>query len=177
MAPPLPEMRTRRRLLQGMGLGAGLCVAGGLRLRATEAPDGPRFLIVLGCIGGASMLDCYMPVDGGEALTLADRGTVIGYDTRSPAGPVRCIDRETPLAFVNAWHEQTVVMGTMSGSVNPFTAQHRSVTGRGAWAGRTMAEAVASVQGVGRALPGTASRPRPRWPACACARGPRSPSP
>lgn len=153
MAPPLPDLLSRRRLLQGLGMGAGLCAAGGLRLRATAAEDGPRFLIVMGCFGGASMLDCYMPVDSSEALTVAGRGTVIGYSTVQPRGTIRCVDRDTPRAFLNAWHDQMVVLGSMSSSVNHFTAQHRSITGRGSWSGRTLTEAVASVHGVGRALP------------------------
>jgi len=150
-----PALLSRRRLLQGLGAGAGLVSAGGLslRFRASAAEDGPRYLIVLGCFGGAGMLDCFLPVDTSQARTDPSRGTVISYDTVQPAGAIRCVNRDTPVSFLTAYHQQMVVMGTQSSSVNHFTAQQRSVNGRGAWRGRTLAEAVASVHGASLPLP------------------------
>lgn len=146
---------TRRRLLQGMGLGAaaGLGLPWGLR-RARAEVEGPRYLVVLGCFGGASMVDCFMPVDPGEALSLEDRGTVNSYDWLQPEGSrIRCVDRSEPYAFLSAHMDHMVVMGTQSSSVNHWTAQARWMTGRDMVSGRTMAEIMAAAYGGTMPLP------------------------
>ena len=84
-------MPTRRQLLQALlatGAAGGLSATlpFGPRLAHATDPDDPRFLVVFGCFGGASMMDAFMPVDTSEALTVAGRGTVLAYPTWQPAG-------------------------------------------------------------------------------------------
>ncbi len=148
----------RRRFLKGSlvaGAAAGLGVGVAPRfVRRAHADDGPRFLVVLGCFGGASMLDCYMPVDVSEALTHEQRGTVISYPTVTPAGSnIRCVDRSRPISFLQSHMQDMVVMGAQSSSVNHFVAQARSINGRDVFAGRTITEAVAAVYGTDMPLP------------------------
>ena len=142
-------MFSRRQLLGG-GLALG---AGGLLVpRLLRADDHePRFVIVMGCFGGASMLDAFMPVDVSEAVTTS-RGTLIGYDT-TQIGNIRCVDRAGPVDFLSAHGHQTVAMATQSSSVNHFVAQARAVNGRDVFSGRTLCEAVAAAYGVSCPLP------------------------
>ncbi len=150
----------RRQLLSaliasGAAAGVGASLPFGRRVaRADADPDDPRFLVVMGCFGGASMLDCFMPVDSSEARTQPGRGTVFAYPTVQPDGSqIRCVDRGTPRAFLDRFRDQMVVMATQSSSVNHQAAQQRWVSGRDALNGRTMAELVAEGHGVDRALP------------------------
>lgn len=147
---------SRRDLLQAMAASGGLAAAAGLGAfsRSAQGADGPRFLITFGCFGGASMLDCYMPVSDTQALTVEGRGTVISYDTVQPEGSnIRSVNRSIPTQFLDLYREQMVVLGTQASSVNHFTAQARSVNGRGIFAGRTLGEAVAAVHGASMAMP------------------------
>jgi hypothetical protein len=147
---------TRRRLLRNLGLAAG---AGALSLtprlrRADAAGDGPCYLIVIGCFGGASMLDSFMPIDAGDAYHHPDRGTVISYQTSVTDGSnIRCVDRDPLRTFLGRHGRNTIAMATQSSSVNHFVAQTRSINGRDVFAGRTMAEAVAAVHGGAMTLP------------------------
>ncbi|MCB9744148.1 MAG: hypothetical protein H6741_16245 [Alphaproteobacteria bacterium] len=146
---------SRRRLLQG-ALAGGVAGAAGLRFsRSAHADDdGPRYLITIGCFGGASMMDCFMPVDVRDAVTDPNRGTLNSYETVQPEGShIRCVDRDMPRRFLERYAQDTVVMGTMSSSVNHWVAQARAINGRDVFAGRTLAEAVAAVHGEGMALP------------------------
>lgn len=148
---------SRRHMLRNLGIAAGGAGAAsmGLRLRrASAAGDGPCYLIVLGCFGGASMLDSFMPVDRSEALTHENRGTVLSYDTARPEGSnIRCVNRSQFTDFLSRHGANTVAMATQSSSVNHFVAQSRSINGRDVFAGRTLAEAVAAVHGGDMTLP------------------------
>jgi hypothetical protein len=159
MAPrlPTPPARgglSRRRLLQAMAGGGALVGGGGLWSRSARGDEGPRYLVVMGCFGGASMLDCFMPVDRSEALVSGSRGTVLSHATVQPAGlAFRSVDRATPLAFAASHGAEAIVAGFQASSVNHFTAQARCMSGRGTWQGRTLTEAVASVYGADLPLP------------------------
>jgi hypothetical protein len=143
-------MRITRRHLLGGGLALG--ATGLLIPRALKAEmEGPRFLVTVGCFGGASMLDCYMPVDTSEALT-GPRGTVISYATEQ-VGNIRSVSRDVPVDFLERFGHDAVVLGTSSSSVNHFVAQARSINGRDVFQGRTLGEAVAAVHGTDMALP------------------------
>lgn len=153
---PFSRRAALRALLAGGAAAGAYAASPGLRFvrTANASDDGPRFLIVMGCFGGASMLDCYMPVDHSEALTHEQRGTVISYDTTQVDGSnIRCVDRYWPRKYLERHAAQSVVLSTMSSSVNHFVAQARSINGRDVNAGRTLMEAVAAVHGEGRALP------------------------
>ena len=143
-------MPSRRHFLaSGLALGATGLVLPRL-LRADEHE--PRFVIVLACFGGAQMIDCYMPIDSSLAVTDANRGTVIHHDTVD-VGNIRSVNRETPVAFLERFGQQAVVLGTQSSSVNHFVAQARSVNGRDTHYGRTLCETVASAYGADMPLP------------------------
>ena len=143
-------MRPSRRQLLAM---AGLGGLGGLALpRVVRGADEPRYIVVLGCFGGASMVDCLMPVDLSEAATHANRGTVNSYATRQ-VGAFRCVDRSTPVRFLERYGHQAIAMGTQSSSVNHFVGQARSINGRDTFAGRTLCEAVSAVYGEQLVLP------------------------
>lgn len=150
---------SRRRLLQalaGAGIGGTTGLVGTRMMsRAYAAPDGgPRFLVVMGCFGGASMLDCFMPVDRSEAFTDPSRGTVISYDTVRPRGDdFACPDRSAPVDFLLEHGDDCVVMGYQASSVNHFEAQRRVTNGRDADRGRTLTETVAAAYGASMALP------------------------
>lgn len=151
-------MPTRRQLLQGLlaagavGGAAGLPF-GGRRAHASD-PDDPRYLVVFGCFGGASILDSFMPVDTSEALTVSGRGTVLSYPTWQPEGSnIRCVERSLPQGFLSEFRDEMLVLATQSSSVNHQAAQQRWVSGRDSLLGRTMAELVAEAYGAGRTLP------------------------
>jgi len=155
-----PKTLSRRQLMQlvaaGTAAGAvpfGLSALGGLP-RARAFDDGPRFMVVIGCFGGASMLDCFMPVSDRVAYTHPDRGTVISYDTTRPRGDdMSCPDRDQPVSFLLNHGSESVVMGYQGSSVNHFEAQRRVVNGRGTFRGRTLTEAVSSTYGGAMTLP------------------------
>lgn len=147
---------SRRRFLGAAGAGVGLAAAGGLGLHSTvaRAEGEPRFLIMLGCFGGASMIDMFMPIDHSEALSVSGRGTVISHDTVVPSGSnIRCPNRTMPVDFLTKYADQCLVMGAQASSVNHFTAQRRAHNGRGVLQGRTMAEVVAQTYGSNMPLP------------------------
>ncbi len=145
----MPRTLSRRALLGGALAGASTPL---WLPRVRAASEDPRFVIVLGCFGGASALDCFLPVDHSAAYTDPNRGTVISYPTVK-VGDIRSVDRSTPVNFLlNHGHDCTV-MGVQNSSVNHFVAQNRAITGRDAWAGRTLCEAVSAVYGQDRVLP------------------------
>lgn len=153
---PFSLAPSRRGFLRGMAAAGGLAATGGLAglSRSARGDGGPCFLVTFGCFGGASMLDCFMPVDQSQALTVDGRGTVISYDTLQPDGSnIRAVNRGTPQGFLSYYRDQMVVTGYSASSVNHFTAQARSVNGRGIFAGRTLGEAVAAVHGADMPLP------------------------
>ena len=146
----------RRRFLQGLLGAAGLGAVGTapMLVPTARAEDGePRFVIVFGCFGGASMLDCFAPVDGSEAFT-GSRGTVFHHDVVTPEGSnLRCPNRSTPYNFLLEHGSETLVLGYQASSVNHFEAQRRVMNGRGAFEGRTLPEAVAATWGANMPLP------------------------
>ncbi len=146
---------TRRTLLKGMGAAAvGAASLPLIRRVRAGGLDGPRYVVVLGCFGGASILDSFLPVDVADAHTDPDRGTVIAYPTVQPAGSnIRCVDRPMPRAFLERHAQHSVVMATQSSSVNHFVAQARAVNGRDTFGGRTLTEAVAALHGADMPLP------------------------
>ncbi len=146
----------RRRFLQGLLASAGLGAVGTAPMLVPQAraEDGePRFLIVFGCFGGASMLDCFLPVDTSEAFS-GSRGTVFSHSVVQPEGSnLRCPYRTTPYNFLVDHGNESLVLGFQASSVNHFEAQRRVMNGRGAFEGRTLPEAVAATWGANMPLP------------------------
>ncbi|MEM6293186.1 MAG: hypothetical protein AAGA54_18065 [Myxococcota bacterium] len=161
-------MRLRRRtLLTSL---AATAAAGGALLRRPAAAHGGRpskFLITLGAFGGASIIDAMLAISDSEVdavtaetLNVFPREEVFG----SADYPFRAVDRtaapffgETYVSrqrpFVDAHHQDMLVVTQTGTSVNHAVGQKRSITGNNAWNGRTLQEAVAMAYGEGKALP------------------------
>ena len=163
----------RRRLLQAVAAtSAGAAIGGGSCWKARNAHadegDGPYFLIVMCAFGGGAIIDSYLPVAESEAHTpsLVDcfPDDQIWTDPSSPIriadakfdtiGTVPFGEMELPLSPIAGNHlGDTMVTTVQHTSVNHTIGQHRSLTGGGAWGGRTLSEAVALAYGDGFALP------------------------
>lgn len=169
------KMKTnRRQVLKGLGTAA----AAGAVLDATwsgparaQVPEDsgtdPRFLIVLGCAGGASIHDSLMATRASECATPGRMNTFEDALVSSVDGsPFRAVDQDLDALgqipagvegrqawFLEKHHKQLAVATWERTSVNHAIAQRRSVTGNEAWAGRTLQECVALQHGKGRPLP------------------------
>ncbi len=140
--------------------------------RRQDAASGkPKFLIVIAAAGGASIVDSFLAVSTAEAgtngsvlNTFPDTGatrvqTVSGSPFRAVAVdspklgdiPVRVLADQLP--FITKHKDQTLVATCTGTSVNHVIAQKRSLTGNGAWNGRTLQECVALEHGAGFPIP------------------------
>lgn len=164
----LANKLSRRRMLAGLGaLGAGAAASFG-RPRAGRADvEGPRFLIVLGASGGASLLDAMLAIresESSNASTLNCFPDSVVQDIAD--SPFRAVDQSfdalgpIPMPFsatqseIVARHHQHMMVATLTGtSVNHSVAQRRAVTGNEAWHGRTLQEVVALQHGGEAILP------------------------
>ncbi len=160
---------TRRQLVQGL-TAAGVAAsapAAWRRTRASDGPNDPRFLIVLGASGGASIIDSALAIRGSES---ANGDTINAFpdsevldvagspfravDLRRPTvGPIPIGFRSNQSNFISAHKEDMMVATWTRTSVNHAVGQRRAVTGNEAWAGRTMQEIVANEYGAGFPLP------------------------
>ena len=163
-------MLTRRKLLQGVVASAAAAGAGAGLLRRPARAGGraSNFLITVGCFGGASIIDSFMAISEDDDGVTPEIAATLNCFAPSEIveygdSPFRAVDRQASLfgnnyvgnqsAFLDAHrHEMVVATQTMT-SVNHTVAQKRSVTGNGAWNGRTLMEAVAAEFGAGRPLP------------------------
>jgi len=159
---------TRRALLRGIAASAAACAAGiSLQSRAGGDERAPRkFLIVLGAFGGASIIDSFLAINENEITPeQADVINVFPDEEHSLVGgsPFSAIDRSSMLfggthitsqsAFASKHRDRMLVVTQTGTSVNHAIAQKRAITGDGAWAGRTLQEAVAIEHGAGLPLP------------------------
>ena len=169
----------RRQLLKALaacaaGGAAGLSGAGRpgrlRRLLAQEPPQSdkkPRFLIVLAGPGGASIIDSFLAIRESESANPLAINAFPDDEVKDIMGsPIRAVDLrrdsigQIPFpfatrqsAFVNK-HKQDMMVVTSTGtSVNHLIAQKRSLTGNGAWSGRTLQEMVALEYGEGYLVP------------------------
>jgi len=163
-------MLSRRHLLALLGA-TGLALPGA----AVPASD-RRFLIVITAFGGASITDSVLAVSRERcAQAGGDPGRLTTYGA-DPSGPeaVRRVPgspfsatswrgtfrfgelragRFDQYGFVRRHRDHLLAVPMTASSVNHETAQHRAVTGDGAWLGRTLQEAVAAHHGVTDPLP------------------------
>ncbi|MFY0575868.1 hypothetical protein ACN28S_17225 [Cystobacter fuscus] len=157
------------------GLPGGAQHPGGTRATRRRAParlDGkPRFLIVVGAVGGASIVDSMLAVRASE--TTAAGGNAAKLNTFADAqvqnvdgSPFRAVKVEAgvlgsiPMAlktdqlpFVKKYKDSMLVATSTGTSVNHVIAQKRSLTGSNAWRGRTLQECVALQYGAGFLFP------------------------
>ena len=171
---PKSSLLHRRQVLSGLG---GLTIGsllGGIGARshrpshawAQSAQSTPRFLIVIACAGGASILDSALAQRESELGSLA-LNAFPDADVRTPTdSPIRAVrtridglgsipyqNQFDQFDFVQRHHQQMSVMTYSGTSVNHLIAQKRSLTGNDAWGGRTLQEAVATQYGANFTLP------------------------
>ncbi len=161
----------RRRVLQAF-LAAGAGAAAGAtsgRRRAHAAGDGrPRFLIAFGALGGAAIIDSFLPIRAADSATPTTLDTFSDAEIVSfPGSPIRAVDAVVPASpfvppgtvvplspFAQKYRDQMMVTTLEGSSVNHAVAQHRALTGGGsALSGRTLQECVALAYGEGYPLP------------------------
>jgi hypothetical protein len=140
--------------------------------RRSELTTKPKFLIVIGAAGGASVIDSFLAVRASEAganaakfNTFPDASvlSVAGSPLRavtysasklgSIAVPVNTATNQDQLKFIQQYKDDMLVATCIGTSVNHTIAQKRSITGNGAWKGRTLQECVALQWGQGMPLP------------------------
>ena len=167
---PYRQQINRRKLLKGAGgasLGTLLAMHGfgrgqGFGGLAAAAEEKPKFLIVMTCSGGASILDSFMAMTESEVTAAggdpARLNCFVDADvTRFADHDLRAVSVNTQIAtlggypiatnqteFVRKHGADTMVVTTEGTSVNHGIAQKRSLTGNDAWHGRTIQEAVAA---------------------------------
>ena len=178
---------SRRELLKALSLcAAGSSTLGPLLTGCREAlasPDAlerrggvlrsrldgkPRFLVVVGAAGGASIVDSLLAVRASEAGSGASRLNTFpdGQVQAVDGSPFRAVRVDQPslgsipvpvktdqLAFVRKHRASMLVATTVGTSVNHVIAQKRSLTGNAAWRGRTLQECVALQYGAGCPIP------------------------
>jgi hypothetical protein len=157
---------SRRQLLTSAAtLGAGAA----LTSRRSSAQSAPRkYLFVVGAMGGASIIDSFLPVresasaNGARLTTFAD-----SLITRPNGSAIDCVvplvqELAGPPAFKADFAQSTfltnhgadlAVMTLESSSVNHLIAQSRALQGAGLNRGRTVLEAAALAHGQGLPLP------------------------
>jgi len=160
------RMNRRRLLESGLALGAG--AAFGLAPRRGRAQsERPRFLIVVGASGGASIIDSALAIRASECATPETLACYPDAAVHDVAGsPFRAVEWSgdavgaIPAPFSTDQraffrkHKEALLVATVEGtSVNHQVGQRRAITGNEAWAGRTIQECVAVQYGEGLALP------------------------
>ncbi|MBK7863569.1 MAG: DUF1501 domain-containing protein [Archangiaceae bacterium] len=126
----------------------------------------PRFLIVIGASGGASIVDSFLAVRQSECANAATLNTFPNADVVDVAGSpfraakvtnadlvagIKTTSDQSP--FVTKHHNDMLVATCTGTSVNHVIAQKRSLTGNGAWKGRTLQECMALQYGAAFPIP------------------------
>lgn len=159
----------RRTALQAL-LGAGAGLAAPRLLRSAHAQsasgDDPRFLIVLTCAGGASMIDGPLALREGEVndprlnafpdgdvFSVGDSGLRATRVEVNGLGSIPYRGEFDQREFVTRYADQMAALTWTGTSVNHLIAQKRSLTGNDAWGGRTLTEAVAAQYGADLLIP------------------------
>jgi hypothetical protein len=159
---------SRRNLLWGASAVAGasaLSRLGSLGKAHADDVKAPKFLIVIGATGGASIIDGPLAIRASESKN----GKIINaYEDANviSVGDLRAVKQESPSlgpipygvatnqeAFMRKYGSDMMVVTATTTSVNHNIAQRRSVTGNEAWAGRTMQELVALEYGTKLPVP------------------------
>ncbi len=159
---------TRRRdFLRGASaLAAATLVNSGHRSAAAQSTGAPRYFFAVGALGGASILDSFMPLldtASAQAKNLTSFSTQnieavngVGLQCIAPltdelGGPPPYSANYAQRTFLQRHGTDTCVMTLDHSSVNHSVGQQRSLNGSGINSGRTLLEAVASHHG--QALP------------------------
>ncbi len=161
----------RRRALQALlAAGSGAAASSLYTRRSQAGGSGTKFLVAFPLFGGGAIIDSFLPIAASEA---GDPATLDCFPdaqvTQISGSPIRAADAivnsfagidisANPLPLPLSWfaekHKQQMMITTTLGtSVNHAVAQKRSLSGGGAWSGRTIQEIVAAEHGAGFALP------------------------
>lgn len=166
------RLLSRRGLLKALAaVGAGAAVGAPILLRSrtarSEGGKPPKFLFVMAGFGGASIIDAALAIRESES---ASASTINAFPDAEvvdiPGSQLRAVDlsRDSigsiPQAvsarqsdFMTKYRDDIMVATYNGTSVNHTIAQHRSVTGNGAFKGRTLQEMVALEYGADCPLP------------------------
>ncbi len=171
----MPRTLNRRQLFHGLAAASAFgAITGGdlVRPKSARAAANPeaRFLIVIPAFGGAQLIDSVLPIRASEAGAAA--ATLDCFPDEQvvelAGSPIRAADATmdhlvgqtvstpftVPLSPFIDKHKAQLMVTTLTGtSVNHAVAQHRALTGNGAWGGRTLQEAVAIAYGRDYPLP------------------------
>ncbi len=158
-----------------LGFTGALCAATllspGSRRAAAESSgteaEPPRYLFVVGALGGANILDSFLPlaetasVEAPSLTSFAEQHiqTVPGVDlrcvaplTEEIAGPPPYSASYAQRTFLDRHGNDTAVMTLDHSSVNHGVGQQRALNGGGVNSGRTLLEAVAACHGEAMSL-------------------------
>lgn len=148
---------------------AALEQLGGVRQARLDGK--PRFLIVVGAVGGASIIDSMLAVRAAETTAAGGNPGKLNTFADSQVqmvdgSPFRAVKVNSPrmgniptpvitdqLPFVKKYKDSMLVATSVGTSVNHDIAQKRSLTGNAAWRGRTLQECVALQYGAGFPIP------------------------
>jgi hypothetical protein len=160
---------SRRALLGGVSAAAGASALSGFGMqRFAYAEEGkpPKFLIVLGATGGASLIDGPLGIRKSESKNARTLNCYEDADVTTPVGDLRAVKQSSPSLgpipyavstdqsdFIRKYGNDMLVVTATTTSVNHNVAQRRSLTGNEAWLGRTLQELVALEYGRGAAIP------------------------
>jgi hypothetical protein len=147
---------SRRSLLGGTAALGG--AAGLMRLGVARAADepAPKFLIVLGATGGASLIDGPLAIRASESRNAQKINCYDDVNLSSHFDGLRAVKHSAPVIgalpfpvatnqaeFMQKYGKDMLVVTASTTSVNHSLAQRRSITGNEAWSGRTLQELVA----------------------------------
>jgi hypothetical protein len=164
-----PNGISRRALLRGTSAAIGGAALTEIGLRRTARADEtmpPKFLIVLGATGGASLIDGPLGIRASESKNAASLNCYVDADVTTPIGNLRAVRQSSPSAgpipyavatnqeeFIRKYGSDMLVVTATTTSVNHNVAQRRALTGNEAWLGRTLQELVAMQYGKSAAIP------------------------
>ena len=153
-------LTTRRSLL--LAAAAAALVGPTPRLAAAQEGAEPRFLFVVGALGGANIVDSFLPISANASAEAPGLTSFEDIFIESPAGTeLRCV---APLVeeaaagppykvtypqstFLTRHGADTAVMTMEGASVNHAVGQKRAMTGGGVDRNRTLLEAAAAAFG------------------------------
>lgn len=163
------RMSRRSFMAAAAGLGTAAVLSPAQLAYAEEAmrerAKNPKFMIVMACYGGASIVDSFMATRESESPNSAQLNVFPDTVVQS-FGELRAVDLKgprigaIPISYTanqsdfTRKHQRDMMVVTHTGtSVNHFVAEQRSINGNAAWKGRTLQEAVALTYGAGRPIP------------------------
>jgi hypothetical protein len=162
-----PTTLPRRAWLKAALAGTASLGAASLLRPAVAQERAPKFLIVIGANGGASIIDSFLAIRHSECNNADTINCFPDEQVSSFAGsPLRAVDLSLPTTgplpfplearqseFVRKYQNEMLVVPLRHSSVNHLVGQQRAITGNSAWRGRTLQECVALEYGQSAPMP------------------------